>query len=661
MRKYILKIVVCLAILICCFPATIFAEGRIAEVSKVGGGAPDPIYTVAQLNTAIQNFNPEEDLEIILVKDIVLGNNDCIAIADGAVTINGDNHTITYPGSYTAVAIGAEGSNITIKNLSIISDTAQAIIYVYEDFNLILDNVRASGSGSGFPDYAMLCSLQAYGCNVNITNSYFEGRSAIYIWTSAMKMNISNSTLYSRVDSATLDHAAIMLNYVYTNYAPYPEPYGAEGTQVRVTNSTIEGKDKFNADSYAIINVAPDCKYDCFVEVDHLTTVNGDIYTAVALDENGNLYEEIQDAVDNGETVKILRSTAIDQPIEINGSVVLDSIDNVLPFGRKIKLTSSAGSVININNTGTDGVTIKNLDIYGDNINCENGINVIGEDCNVYLYKVKVADINRYALHVGNSADRAYLNVEECDLTGYAALAVYGENSEANVKNSNLTGINNLPDNGLNDFATVYNGAFLGIIVVRGGSVSAESLENCGKQWIAGSSSGQNLALYLYLDADLDYSSATGIVGLDPADGYQFYVRPGYKQQLNNEGFAASPPAAVPPYTGNPYSEEMICIDYSKQIFLVTYMADGNVVASMRVQENDNVANVPNVPPKAGYVGTWNHNGTNILEDTTIIAVYSKYTPPTGDINIGMLMTVMFMSGLGIITAIVYDKKRKNK
>lgn len=76
--------------------------------------------------------------------------------------------------------------------------------------------------------------------------------------------------------------------------------------------------------------------------------------------------------------------------------------------------------------------------------------------------------------------------------------------------------------------------------------------------------------------------------------------------------------------------------------YTVTYVADGVTVDSLTVNAGGSVSAVPAVPAKEGYIGAWDHDGTNITADTVITAVYTRaidpvvadiYLPKTGIIN----------------------------
>ena len=54
----------------------------------------------------------------------------------------------------------------------------------------------------------------------------------------------------------------------------------------------------------------------------------------------------------------------------------------------------------------------------------------------------------------------------------------------------------------------------------------------------------------------------------------------------------------------------------------VTYTADGQIIATEKVEHGKD-ATLPDVPAKDGYVGKWDADGKNVVEDTTISVVYT--------------------------------------
>ena len=54
----------------------------------------------------------------------------------------------------------------------------------------------------------------------------------------------------------------------------------------------------------------------------------------------------------------------------------------------------------------------------------------------------------------------------------------------------------------------------------------------------------------------------------------------------------------------------------------VTYTADGQIIATEKVEHGKD-ATLPDVPAKDGYVGKWDADGKNVVEDTTINVIYT--------------------------------------
>ena len=94
------------------------------------------------------------------------------------------------------------------------------------------------------------------------------------------------------------------------------------------------------------------------------------------------------------------------------------------------------------------------------------------------------------------------------------------------------------------------------------------------------------------------------------------------------EGFVS--PSAVT-VTIKPDGSTVVEYKYDREVYSVTYVADGTTVHTESVRYQGNVVNVPAVPEKTGYTQTaptWNHNGQNITADTEIKAQYTinQYT-----------------------------------
>lgn len=109
MRKFILKIVVCLALLICCFPTTV----RAANVARVESSG----FEYATLQEAIDAAEANGDT-VYLLADITLEAANNISIVNRSIIIDGNNFTITYNGGVyaSAVFVQAANRNVTLKN-----------------------------------------------------------------------------------------------------------------------------------------------------------------------------------------------------------------------------------------------------------------------------------------------------------------------------------------------------------------------------------------------------------------------------------------------------------------------------------------------------------------------------------------------------------------
>jgi hypothetical protein len=74
-----------------------------------------------------------------------------------------------------------------------------------------------------------------------------------------------------------------------------------------------------------------------------------------------------------------------------------------------------------------------------------------------------------------------------------------------------------------------------------------------------------------------------------------------------------------------------------RAVWTVTYVADGETVATFAVAHGDGVDSVPAIPSKAGYTVTapvWDRTADNVTADLTVTAVYTAdpvVTPPAAD------------------------------
>ena len=630
MKKLILKILVFFAVLICCFPTTIKA----AAVARVESSGAE----YDSLQEAINAADPAGDT-VTLLSDITVPADEYIGIVNQNLTLDGNGYIINYLGSGPnkfALYIQSK-QDVTIRNLDIYAEDAEAGIFACDSGDLALESVEVSGGGgSGVPDMALLMNAGTSYANVSITGSHLEGRYAMYIFGEHMNIDIHGSTIRSIDDSFTKDFAAIILN-AFDNY------YTTNGTVVNITGySNIIAYKEDSTLSNAVINAS----VTGVVNIDPSVYVEGHIVYPVAVAAKNastyNYHYSLQDAVDavagTDWFVGVLRDIDINSPVNINDQVTID--------GNGYTLTSSYAAAIVVD--ANDEVTIKNFKIVGNPGGF--GISIKNNPATLKLDNVNVSVENGLAVSVDATASGATVSIEKSSLSGVIALTIWGEGAQVEVKNSELTGDNNRSYVDPAGYGTIDIHADDVSVGVFDGSITAKAQEGKQPQAIVCVATGFN-NVHVYLATELLLEGTAKTVSIDPADTPLIAVREQYKQQLNNEGYGVTPPDV----------DHMIYIDYSIEVFDVTYVADGATVAVIGVQNGEDVADPPAVPPKSGYTGAWDHDGTNITADTTITAVYTKdAVPPTGDnINITMWVIVMLISAAGVFGVIVYVKKKK--
>ena len=548
MRKFILKIVVCITLLICCLPTTIKAGPD--DEAKI-----DDVY-YATLELAMSAAQDGDT--IIVLKDVTIEN--VISIANKNLTLKGliGDEIITYDKGEFSMDCSInvhfqddQDHTVVIKDLTIVAGAANYGIYVTgRNGNLTLDNVKVTASiDSANPGSALHFEQNSRDLIVDISDCYFKGVSGIFIMGSYLTINIDETTILSTVNSVTTDQGAIVLEH---------EPnvtWGAAYTQVTITDSNIKTGD---ADYYAIIDKAP----GSLVIFDEPTASNlvGKIYTVVAVDSDNNMYESLQQAIDdnidNDKAVILYKDINLNDTINIEGEITIKSYN-------KNTLTSSADPAINIKTPGP--VTIEYL---------------------------KIENVSGNAVNISDTVENTELNIDQCDLTGYSALAVYGKGATVNVNVSNLTGVNDKEyGDGSNNHSTIFVANKNVSITVNNfpvGKVIAESTEGKAKQWIAGADPGSSEGLQLYINSEFETNGSAAIYGFDPEEGLNVKVRKQYANQLKSEGFRVSAPDA--------------------------------------------------------------NNMITVL----------GFLPPTGDdINISIWISIMLVSVVGILGAIVYGKKKE--
>ena len=634
MKKLILKILVFFAVLICCFPTTIKA----AAVARVESSGAE----YDSLQEAINAADPAGDT-VTLLSDITVPADEYIGIVNQNLTLDGNGYIINYLGSGPnkfALYIQSK-QDVTIRNLDIYAEDAEAGIFACDSGDLALESVEVSGGGgSGVPDMALLMNAGTSYANVSITGSHLEGRYAMYIFGEHMNIDIHGSTIRSIDDSFTKDFAAIILN-AFDNY------YTTNGTVVNITgySNIIAYKEDGMTKSNAVINASA----TGVVNIADIVNVEGHIVYPVAIAaKNASNYDyhySLQDAVNavvgiDDKFVNVLRDIDETVSIFINGKATIN--------GNGYTLTSLADEAIVIDTT--DEVKINNYKIIGKSGHF--GISVKNQESLIKLDEVTITVDNGCAVYVAkNVLLGATIYIENSKLSALSPIAVWANFSGIQITDTILTGVSERPNSGT-DYGVFDIKASKVNIIVYGGTISATTQAVNEQLAVVYVHSGyEDVAFSTTVETVIQLAGTAAIVNIDPADTPTIGVGKQYKQQLNNEGYGVTPPNA----------DDIVFIDYSIAVFEVEYVAEGTTVAVIGVQNGENVTDPPAVPPKSGYTGAWDHDGTNITADTTITAVYTKTpVPETGDnINIMMWAAMMLLSGLGMATATAYYRKKR--
>lgn len=204
-----------------------------------------------------------------------------------------------------------------------------------------------------------------------------------------------------------------------------------------------------------------------------------------------------------GSTLTLQKNIERSEILTLDKAITLD--------GNGKTLTSTAGRAINVDCAGE--VNISNL-IIAASTGCERGINIINKAGTTNINKVNVSGVSHYAVHVATSAGAATVNIENSNLSGWAAVAAYGDGGKVNVKNSNLVGVNTYAKG--QNFATIAAASNIAVSVT-GGKVTAESFEGKGNQNIVcGDRTGNvTTGASFALDTELELKGTAGYVGVD--------------------------------------------------------------------------------------------------------------------------------------------------
>ena len=228
-----------------------------------------------------------------------------------------------------------------------------------------------------------------------------------------------------------------------SSWTSYEQPYSVTDG---VFNKNLNDYDsiKFEDGKTGIANTAADTK-------DAYPYTVGTEASCVA--QIGNVKYETLDAAltaaNLGETVKLLADVSVSAIVEITKSITLD--------GNNHTLTTTATRGIWIASSDV-AVTIENMEIVSSNNKMERSIQV-NTNCDKVTLNLNniTTTATDYTVNVCGSVDDLELNINDCDLTGWGAVNLWGNNGTVNISGSTLTGINDKGYNadGWNNFGVV--------------------------------------------------------------------------------------------------------------------------------------------------------------------------------------------------------------
>jgi len=155
-------------------------------------------------------------------------------------------------------------------------------------------------------------------------------------------------------------------------------------------------------------------------------------------------------AAQPGDTIRLYKDVDMGaNPVEITKDVTIDG------NGHEIK--STRGRIVWVDAPNVN-VTIKNVTLDGQNAGSSYPrgfqINSNMANVNATLDNVTIKGVSHYAINVCSGCDNHVINVNNCDITAWAAINTWSSGS-INVKNSVLHGVNKFNVSGWNTFSTV--------------------------------------------------------------------------------------------------------------------------------------------------------------------------------------------------------------
>ena len=164
---------------------------------------------------------------------------------------------------------------------------------------------------------------------------------------------------------------------------------------------------------------------------------NGDYITVGKFDYTFgvNNATKLQYALQNGGEITLTDDITLTSQLNVTADTVIDGQGYTLTY------TGSGNRVIDVANTTTATLTVKDLTIDINNSYCQRAINYNVPNGELVLDNVKLTGNTKatYGINLPGSSDNVTVTITDCDIIGNTALNVWGENSVITVTNSKLS------------------------------------------------------------------------------------------------------------------------------------------------------------------------------------------------------------------------------
>lgn len=289
--------------------------------------------------------------DVILLTDV---SASAIVVIDKAITLDGNNKTLT---STAGRAINVSGANgVTIKNLTVECTGERGINVIQGATNVLIDNVTVVAA-----NYAVNAASSAANTIITVKDSDLTGLNVVNIGAAGAQVTVTNTKLTCNDQNANENYSALALNK------------DASGGSITFT-SGVNGVFVLEGDSVKATNGA----------TDGTITIDGSsegVDIDVAIIDYGNNYygfttlDEAIAKAEAGETVKLIRDVTVDAPeiVTVPANVTLDLNGHTL-------LVQSGTNVV-VNGTVSVGGTVTMQ--AGTTLKAPEGLNVVGADANV--------------------------------------------------------------------------------------------------------------------------------------------------------------------------------------------------------------------------------------------------------------------------------------